>query len=235
MRKYFEGVHAVDNFSVSFEEGKITGIVGPNGSGKTTLIDVLSGVYPITKGTVIIKNVRRDKIKSHNIITYGLTRTFQNIKLFDQMPVIDNVLVVLTERNVFSSLFESHGAYHLKEAERVLKRVGLWEKRNELAINLSYGQRKLLEMARALATGAELYLFDEPFAGLFPKMLKVVSGIIRELKEKGKTVFLIEHNMELIRELCDHLIVMDAGRLLSEGKPNKVLSEREVIEAYLGE
>lgn len=235
IKKEFGGVHAIDGLSISFEIGALTGIVGPNGSGKTTLINVLSGVYELSGGLVVIGGVEKDSFKKHNVLEYGITRTFQNVRLFEQMPVIDNVLVVLTERNVFGSLFESHGEFHLNEAERVLKRVGLWEKRNDLAVNLSYGQRKLLEVARALATDAELYLFDEPYAGMFPEMVKVVSSIMKELRDSGKTVVLIEHNMELIRELCDHLIVMDAGKLLAEGEPNKVLAQRDVIEAYLGE
>ena len=151
------------------------------------------------------------------------------------MTVLDNVLVILTERNVFSSLFEKHGIYHLKKAEEVLRRVGLWEKRNQLAINLSYGQRKLLEIARALGTKAEIYLLDEPFAGLFPEMVKTVSMIIEGLKQSGKTIILIEHDMELIRKLCDYVFVMDEGRLLAEGEPEKVLAQKEVIEVYLGE
>jgi ABC-type branched-subunit amino acid transport system ATPase component len=151
------------------------------------------------------------------------------------MPVLDNVLVVLTERSVFGALFERHGALHLAKAEEVLRRVGLWEKRRELANNLSYGQRKLLEIARVLAMNPEIIFFDEPFAGLFPEMVKLVAGICKELKVKGKTLILAEHNMELIRELSDHIFVFDSGELLAEGVPSEVLSKREVIEAYLGE
>jgi ABC-type branched-subunit amino acid transport system ATPase component len=117
----------------------------------------------------------------------------------------------------------------------MLKRVGLWEKRGALARNLSYGQRKLLEIARALSMNAQLYLFDEPFAGLFKEMVKTVVAVMKQLREEGKTVLLIEHNMELIRELSDWVIVMDSGKLLAEGKPTEVFSRKEVIEAYLGE
>lgn len=151
------------------------------------------------------------------------------------MTVLDNILVVITERGVFDALFETHGDLHLKRAEEVLNRVGLWEKRGQLAVNLSYGQRKLLEVARALAMDAEIYLFDEPFAGLFREMAKTIADVMRELKAKGKTVILIEHDMGLIRELTDHCVVMDEGKLLAEGKPAEVLAKREVIEAYLGE
>jgi len=151
------------------------------------------------------------------------------------MTVLDNILVVLTERHVFGALFEKHSAYHLKRAEELLRQVDLWERRHALAANLSYGQRKLLEIARALAMRAEIYLFDEPYAGLFPEMRKIVTSVMRELKREWKTIILIEHDMGLIRELADHVIVMDSGKLLAEGIPNDVLRRREVVEAYLGE
>jgi ABC-type branched-subunit amino acid transport system ATPase component len=242
LTKHFDGVAAVNHLSLDFEAGKVTGIIGPNGSGKSTLINLLTGVLPFDKGEIVVsEKVELGKIESFEAEEYGITRTFQDVRLFEQMPVLDNILVVLTERNVFSSLFEKHSAFHLAEAEKVLRKVGLWEKRNELAANLSYGQRKLLEVARVLAmlTGggqeAEIILFDEPFAGMFPEMVKIVAGVIKELRDQGKAVILVEHNIELIRELCDHLFVLDAGKLLAAGAPGEVLAKPEVVEAYLGE
>lgn len=233
--KRFNGVYAVDHLSIGVEKGQITGIIGTNGSGKTTLINLLSGVLDMDSGEIVIDGAERiTRILPHQVSSYGITRTFQNVRLFEQTTVLDNILVVITERNVFSSLFEKHAEYHHKIAEEVLQKVGLWEKKKQLAVNLSYGQRKLLEIARALAMKAEVYLFDEPFAGLFPKMRKIVSIIIQELKQEKKTVILIEHDIGLIRELCDHIFVMDEGKLLAEGKPKYVLEKREVIEAYLG-
>ncbi len=195
-------------------------------------------------GSYILKNIGIDSrrpVRAEEVAAYGITRTFQNVRLFEQMTALDNILVVLTERNVFAALFEKHGAYHLKRSQEVLERVGLWEKRHQLAVNLSYGQRKLLEIARALAMThstagqAEIFLFDEPFAGLFPEMRKIVAAVMKELRAEGKAVVLIEHDMGLIRELCDHVFVMDSGKLLAEGKPHEVLEKREVVEAYLGE
>jgi branched-chain amino acid transport system ATP-binding protein len=240
--KNFGGVHAVDGLSIGFEKGKITGLIGPNGSGKSTLINLLTGVLPINAGAVIISSkTELMKLEPHEVADFGITRTFQEVRLFEQMPVLDNVLVVLTKRNVLSSLFEKHKQFHLERAEEVLKKVGLWEKRNDLAKNLSYGQRKLLEIARVLAmshgfgSNSEIFFFDEPFAGLFPEMRKIVIQVIKGLKGEGKTIVLIEHNIDIIRELCENLIVLDSGQLLAIGTPGDVLSKREVMDAYLGE
>ena len=236
LTKRFDGVKAVDGLSMDIEKGKITGIIGPNGSGKTTLVNLLSGMIGIDGGMIIVDDaLELSNIKPYDILAYGITRTFQEARLFNQMTVLDNVLAVLTERNVFGALFEKHNDYHLGKAKEALEKVSLWEKRNELAANLSYGQRKLLEIARAISTQAEIYLLDEPFAGLFPEIIKTVSVIIKNLKQEGKTVILIEHNMEIIRELCDYAIVMDSGKLLAQGKPEEVLRKKEVAEAYLGE
>ncbi|MFA5126901.1 MAG: ABC transporter ATP-binding protein [Patescibacteria group bacterium] len=234
--KRFNGVHAVDQLSLGIEKGKITGIIGPNGSGKTTFINLLSGIIEIDNGEIIIDGTKKIiRILPHKIYLYGITRTFQDVRLFEQITVLDNILVIVTKRNVFSSLFEKHTECHHKIAETVLNKVGLWEKKDQLVINLSYGQRKLLEIARTLAMKSEIYLFDEPFAGLFPEMKKIVSNIIQELRQDKKTVVLIEHDVGLIRELCDHIFVMDEGKLLAEGKPESVLEKAEVIGAYIGE
>lgn len=239
--KHFDGVHAVDHLSIAFEKGKITSVIGPNGSGKSTLINTLTGMLPMDGGAVFVgERTKLLKIEPSEVSGYGMTRTFQDVRLFEQMSVLDNVLVVLTERAVAGALFEKHTDYHLEKAESALKRVGLFEKRRELAANLSYGQRKLLEIARVLAMiespagDIEIIFFDEPFAGLFPEMIKVVVSVMKELRDLGKSVVLVEHNMDLIRELSDHVFVLDAGRLLAEGLPESVLSKKEVIEAYLG-
>lgn len=242
LTKHFDGVYAVNKLSLSFESGKITSIVGPNGSGKSTLINALTGLQEIDGGEVLVAGVERlTRIRAYEVPLFGMTRTFQDVRLFEQMPVLDNILVVLTERSIWQALFEKHTAFHLEKAEEVLKKVGLWEKRAELAKNLSYGQRKLLEIARVLAIvhsgvgDIEIIFFDEPFAGLFPEMVKTVVAVLKELRTQGKTVVLIEHNMDLIRELSDYLYVLDAGQLLAEGKPAEVLTRKDVIEAYLGE
>ncbi len=240
--KHFDGVAAVNKLDISFEPGKITSIVGPNGSGKSTLINTLTGIHKIDGGEMVIgTGTHLTRINTHEVPVYGITRTFQDVKLFEQLPVLDNILVVLTERDIWKSLFERHGKFHLEKAEEVLRKVGLWEKRNELASNLSYGQRKLLEIARVLAMihggvgDINIIFLDEPFAGMFPEMIKIVISVIKELREQGKAVILVEHNMDIIRELSDYLYVLDSGEMLAEGNPNEVLERKDVIEAYLGE
>lgn len=235
LKKHFGGVHAVDGLTLSIRKGMITSIVGPNGSGKSSLVNVLSGIYAMDGGTVEIDGMVFHTLKTSDISTYGITRTFQDVRLFEQMTVLDNILVVTTERNVWGALFEQHSNFHVKKSIDVLKRVGLEEKKHVLASQLSYGQRKLLEIARVLAMDKALVLFDEPFAGLFPQMIKIVVSILKELREQGRTVVLIEHNMDLIRELSDEVIVIDEGKLLTYGTPEAVLKRKEVIEAYLGE
>ncbi len=233
--KRYDGVAAVDELSLAIEKGKITSIIGPNGSGKTTLVNLLSGLVPRSSGAILVGGVCLKQGHASEVASYGITRTFQEVRLFNQMSVLDNLLVALTERNVFGALFEKHGEFHLKRCEELLGKINLLEKRHEQAGDLSYGQRKLLEIARALAMNAEIHLLDEPFAGLFPEMVKIIVGILKELRQEGKTVILIEHNMDLIRELSDQVIVLDGGKFLVEGAPREVLERREVIEAYLGE
>ena len=234
LTKRFDGVTAVDRLSVGVKRGSVTALVGPNGSGKTTLINLLSGMLAADGGTVTVNGATLRSPRPRDARRNGTARTFQSIRLFGQMTVLENITVVLTERPVFSALVAGGAARRRKEAEDILRLVGLREKRDAPAADLSYGQRKLLEIGRAVATRADLYLLDEPFAGLFPGMVKSVSRIIRDLKREGKTVILVEHNMDIIRELADRVIVMDGGTLLSHGPPARVLAEEKVIRAYMG-
>jgi ABC-type branched-subunit amino acid transport system ATPase component len=235
LKKYFGGVHAVDGVSLEILPGRITGIVGPNGSGKSTLTHLLTGMVAFDSGVLIADGERVASLRAFEAAEYGITRTFQEVRLFEQITVLDNFLVVLTERGVFAALWSKHTAAHEKRAEEILRRVGLWEKRHQMAKQLSYGQRKLLEVGRAMAMSASVYLFDEPFAGLFPEMTRTLVEVLQELRTQGKAVVLIEHNMRLIRELADQVVVMDSGKVLAEGTPASVLTRKDVIEAYLGE
>ena len=232
--KQFASVKAINYLSISIPEKGITSIIGPNGSGKSTLINCLSGTLPIDGGIVIIQGASLRAILPHHNPSHGVTRTFQEIRLFNQMTVLDNMLVVLTERGVLKRLFERSSHAHQDRAKELLESVGLWEKRKDQVENLSYGQRKLLEVSRALAMNVNIYLFDEPFAGLFPAMLERVSQMLEGLRDQGKSIIFIEHNMDLIRRLSDYTFVLDSGELLAEGPVNEVLERPEVIEAYLG-
>jgi len=236
LSKRFNGVHAVDHVSLVVSRGAITSIIGPNGSGKTTLLNLLTGIVANNSGSIIISSsIELNQIKPWIIASHSITRTFQEVRLFNQMSVLDNILVTLTKREISRSLFETSQKQSFDRAKEVLLKVDLWDKRYELAINLSYGQRKLLEIARVLAMNSNLILLDEPFAGLFPQIIKKVVAIIKELKQAGIAIVLIEHNMNLIRELSDKVIVMDEGKILAEGEVEKVLNQRTVIEAYLGD
>ena len=232
--KHFGAVRAVQELSVSIPRRGITSIVGPNGSGKSTFVNLLSGVLPLDGGIVILDGVSLRVVHAHDVPDLGATRTFQEVRLFDQISVWDNIMVVLTSRKLLPALLERTKREHRDEAERILKLVGMWEKRDSLAMDLSYGQRKLLEIGRALALDVQIYMFDEPFAGLFPQMIEPVKDLVRELRDRGRTIIFISHNMDIVRELPDHLIVLDSGRLLTEGEVHEVLSREEVIEAYLG-
>ncbi|MCY4416531.1 MAG: ATP-binding cassette domain-containing protein [Chloroflexi bacterium] len=232
--KHFGAVRAVDELSLSIPRQGTTSIVGPNGSGKSTLVNLLSGVLPLDGGMVIIDGEGLRVVKAYETPDHGLTRTFQEVRLFDQITVWDNIMVVLTERRLFPSLFERTRPSTRQKAQSILEQVGMWEKRDSLAQELSYGQRKLLEIGRALAMNVQTYLLDEPFAGLFPQMLERVKDIMKQMREDGSTIVFVSHNMEIVRELSDRIIVLDSGALLAAGDVEPVLNSEEVIEAYLG-
>lgn len=232
--KSFGAVRAVDRLSISIFSEWITCIVGPNGSGKSTLINLLSGMLPIDEGIVIIDTVGIRVLRAHETPDHGITRTFQEVRLFDQISVWDNIMVGLTERRLFPSLLERTKPRHEAKAEAILRSVGMWEKRDAMAGDLSYGQRKLLEIGRVMALDVKIYLFDEPFAGLFPRMLERVKAILKEMRQQKRTIIFVSHNMDIVRELSDHIFVLDSGALLAVGEVDEVLGRSDVIDAYLG-
>ena len=232
--KHFGAVKAIDELSLTIPKKGVTSIVGPNGSGKSTLVNLLSGTLPLDGGMVIIDGVGLKVVKAHETPAHGLTRTFQEVRLFDQISVWDNIMVVLTDRRLFSALVERAKPRYKDKAKSILENVGMWEKRGSLAMDLSYGQRKLLEIGRAMALDVNIYLFDEPFAGLFPQMLERVKGIMKGMRDEGRTIIFISHNMDIVREMTDYIFVLESGALLAEGEVDEVLSRPDVIEAYLG-
>ena len=232
--KHFGAVRAVDGLTISIPSKRITSIAGPNGSGKSTLINLLTGVLPIDGGMVIVDGVGLKVVKAHEMPAHGVTRTFQEVRLFNQISVWDNIMVVLTKRKLFPAMMERTNSSHRDKAREILEAVGMWDKRRSLAEDLSYGQRKLLEIGRAMALEVHIYLFDEPFAGLFPQMLERVKAILIRMRDEGRTIIFVSHNMDIVREMSDHIVVLDSGRLLTSGDVEVVLNRQEVIEAYLG-
>jgi ABC-type branched-subunit amino acid transport system ATPase component len=235
LEKHFGGVFAVNQLSLELHKGQITGIIGPNGSGKSTFINLVTGIFHWDEGSITLNQESYSSVERYQVPGLGMTRTFQQVRLVGQMSVWDNLLLAYSPRGVLQSLLHQPSAENLQEAEELLKKINLWHKRFDLAENLSYGQRKLLEVVRAMAMDADIIFFDEPFAGMFSEMIELVKAFLRDLKKQGKAVVLVEHNMDIIRSLCDHILFLDSGKLMAQGTPEEVFSKPEVLEAYLGE
>lgn len=240
---HFGGLKAVDDVSFVIHKGEILSLIGPNGAGKTTAFNVITGVYTPTLGEVIFKGVNINVLKPYQITKLGIARTFQNIRLFGQLSAIDNIIIAMHCRrttNMFQSIFRTF-KYNteekkcIEEAEALLDYMGLLGDRNEQAQNLPYGKQRKLEIARALATGADLLLLDEPAAGMNPQETEELMETIQNIrKDLEKTVFLIEHDMKLVMGISDRIVVFDYGKLIAEGKPEEIRTNPRVIEAYLG-
>lgn len=240
----FGGLAAVDDFNVSIEKGELYGLIGPNGAGKTTVFNLLTGVYKPNEGKIFLDGKDITGRRTIDINKAGIARTFQNIRLFHQLPVIDNVKVGLHNRHAYSTLsgILRLPSYWTKEKEmdeeamRLLSVFGLDQNAFTLASNLPYGQQRKLEIARALATKPKLLLLDEPAAGMNPNETAELMETIRfVLSEFDITVLLIEHDMKLVSGICERLTVLNFGRILAQGETAEVLHDPEVIKAYLGE
>ncbi|MDR2902706.1 MAG: ATP-binding cassette domain-containing protein [Lactobacillales bacterium] len=234
LSKHFMGIKAVDSLTVSIQKGIATGLIGPNGSGKTTLMNLLTGLLEPTAGTIIINGKKYKKIKPTILRDLKIARTFQDSRLIEQLSVRDNLMLPIAQAHYWKGFLEFTNKEKNKKVNEVLKIIGLESHKNANAGTLSYGQRKLLEVGRSLVQDADIYFFDEPFTGLFPEVVEHILGILRGLKEQGKTLIVIEHDMALIQKLCDDAIVLDYGHLLATGKPAEVLADKNVKEAYLG-
>jgi len=240
---HFGGLKAVDKVSFDIKQGEILSLIGPNGAGKTTVFNVITGVYTPTLGTVTFKGENLNILKPYKVTYLGIARTFQNIRLFAQLTVLDNILLAMHCRrktNLIESIFnlpryklESKAC--VKKAEDLLDYMGLLGEKNEQAQNLPYGKQRKLEIARAMATDADLLLLDEPAAGMNPQETEGLMELIRKIrKDLNKTIFLIEHDMKLVMGISDRIIVFDHGQLIAEGLPEEIRNNKRVIEAYLG-
>lgn len=241
---HFGGLRAVDGFNVSIEKGCLYGLIGPNGAGKTTVFNLLTGVYQPTEGTFSLDGENLTGRSTLEISHKGIARTFQNIRLFTKMTVMDNVKVALNRHvkyNVLSGILRLPSYFRDEQkmnerAKELLEVFDLYSEKDYLASNLPYGKQRKLEIARALATNPKLLLLDEPAAGMNPNETAELMDTIRFVRDEfDMTILLIEHDMKLVSGICEELTVLNFGQMLAQGKPAEVLNDPKVVVAYLGE
>lgn len=237
--KRFGGLAAVNHCNFEIRENSITSLVGPNGAGKTTIFDLISGFLEHDSGEIYFKGNPIGKLPAYARARLGIGRTFQAIRIFPELTALENILLGMRERggNFFSIFLPQRNSERelKRRAFELLELIHLHDKANTLAINLSYGQQKLLEIMRTVASKASLFLLDEPAAGVNRTMLKTIISLIKELKAQGKTIVIIEHDMGFVMELSEQVIVMDYGKEIAEGTPEAIQNNPKVLEAYLGQ
>ena len=236
--KKFGGLKALQDVNIHLEPNKIYGLIGPNGAGKTTLFNLITALLPVSGGSIQFLEKELTNLRAHEISRLGIARTYQNIRLFSSMTVLENVLVaqnIHTQSGV-RSIFKVQRSdkKFLEEAEAMLKQMGLWTKRKEKSTSLAYGEQRRLEIARALALQPKLLLLDEPAAGMNEAESVQLLERIQEIRNCGKTVLLIEHDMSVVMGICDYISVLNFGKLIAQGTPGEIQTNEAVIEAYLG-
>lgn len=240
--KKFGGVVANNDVSFSFEEGQIVGLIGPNGAGKSTMFNMISAIFPPTTGTILFNGKPISQLPSYKMATLGISRTFQNLQVFKHMTVIENVMIgqhIKSKTGILgAALLSPRGKQEEKrmyeEAMKQLQFVGMENFYNHQAGSLSLGKLRLLELARALATEPKLLLLDEIAAGLNHKETLEMSELIKKIRDMGITVFVVEHDMDLVMSICDKIVVLDQGEKIAEGTPREIQNNEKVIIAYLG-
>lgn len=242
--KNFGGVTAIKETSFGVEPKQIYGIIGPNGAGKTTMFNIITGNYPATHGEVVFRNETLTGLKPHQIVRRGIGRTFQNIRLFKTMSVIENVLIGFDFQARYTFLesvfrlprFFGEEKRIKNRAIEILDYLGLKPYMHHKATDLSYGQQRKVEIARALATNPELLLLDEPAAGMNPAETKELADLIYKARDDfDLSILLIEHDMKFVNQLCDKVLVLDYGKCIFEGKPSDAIKDKDVVAAYLGD
>ena len=243
LTKHFGGLTAVGDVTLELNEGELVGLIGPNGAGKTTLFNLLTGVYEPSEGTITLDGHLLNGKQPYKIASLGLGRTFQNIRLFKDLTVLDNVLIAFSnhhKKHIFASFLRLPAFYKNEEALKskaidLLKIFDLDRDADTLAKNLAYGQQRRLEIVRALATEPKILFLDEPAAGMNPQETAELTELIRRIKDEFNiTIMLIEHDMNLVMEVTERIYVLEYGRLIAHGTPDEIKSNKRVIEAYLG-